>query len=106
MSATRGILMPFFIPASAAAASSSGTATRMISHPTSSSSLIWRTVAATSRVSVLHIDWIEMAASPPTMTPPMFMGLDFLLLGMSNHQEASVGDKENFLFVHPPSDCP
>ena len=62
--------MRFLISPSAWAASMSGTAQRMISQPTSSSPRIWRTVASTSRVSVLVIDWTEMSAPPPILTSP------------------------------------
>ena len=55
----------------AAAASLSGTATRMISQPASSSARICETVAATSCVFVLHIDWIATGYSPPIRTPPI-----------------------------------
>jgi hypothetical protein len=55
---------------SAFAASSSGTATRMSSHPAVSNCRICSTVAFTSRVSVEHIDWTEIGASPPILTDP------------------------------------
>ena len=65
----------FLISAMALAASMSGTAERMISQPASSSSWICRTVALTSRVSVLVIDCTVTSASPPTLTPPTYTGL-------------------------------
>ena len=56
MSAMSGMLIWRLISFSALAASISGTALLTISQPASSISLIWRTVAATSRVSVLVMD--------------------------------------------------
>jgi len=53
----------------------SGTATRTSSQPASSSSLIWRSVAATSRVSLHVMDCTTTGAPPPTVTPPMLMAL-------------------------------
>ena len=58
------------ISPTARAASTSGTATRMISHPASSRRRIWPTVAATSRVGVLHMDCMLTGAPPPTATLP------------------------------------
>ena len=52
-----------------------GTATRMIWQPACSSRRIWATVAATSSVAVLHMDWMVMSAPPPMVTPPMFICL-------------------------------
>ena len=52
------------------AAARSGTATRIISHPASSSRRICATVAETSSVRVLHMDWMVTGAPPPTGTPP------------------------------------
>ena len=66
----RGIFIRFLISPIARAASRSGTAERMMSQPASSSWWIWRTVALTSRVSVLVIDWTVISAPPPTLTPP------------------------------------
>ena len=54
----------------ACAAVISGTATRTISHPASSSRRIWATVAATSSVRVLHMDWMAISAPQPTGTLP------------------------------------
>src|SRR5215470_13441662 len=54
----------------AAAASSRSTVTRTISEPARASAATWATVAATSPVSVLVIDWTTMGAPPPTITPP------------------------------------
>ena len=70
MSAIRGISICSLILSTALAASSSGTATRMISHPASSNAWIWATVAATSSVFVLHMDWMDTGAPPPTATLP------------------------------------
>ena len=78
MSAITGILTCFTISLKARAASISGTAGRMMSHPTSSSSFICRTVAFTSRVSVLVMDWTVMGALPPTVTSPTCIGLETL----------------------------
>ena len=58
------------ILSTAMAAASSGTATRMISHPASAKVRIWATVASTSSVFVLHMDWIDTGAPPPTATRP------------------------------------
>ena len=65
-----GIWMPDLISEMAAAAFLSTTATRMISHPAFSRRRIWSTVAATSRVSVLVMDWTDTGAPPPTATGP------------------------------------
>ena len=54
----------------ALAAAMSGTATRMIWQPAASSRRIWSTVAATSSVRVLVMDWMVTGAPPPTGTPP------------------------------------
>ncbi len=66
----RGIPIWGLMRATAAADSSSGTATRTMSQPASSSRRIWATVAATSAVSVLVIDWTEITDPPPTATLP------------------------------------
>ena len=55
----------------AAAASSLFTVTRTNSLPARASAATWRTVAATSAVSVLVIDWTTMGCPDPTGTPPM-----------------------------------
>src|ERR1700737_408309 len=75
MSAITGSGEPFTISLSASAASWSGTAGRTISQPASLSSWIWRSVALTSRVSVLVIVWTAMGAAPPMTTPPTLTGI-------------------------------
>ena len=67
--------MAFLIALMAAAASMVGTATRMIWHPACSRRRICATVAATSSVAVLHMDWMATGAPPPMTTPPMFICL-------------------------------
>src|SRR3990172_12744279 len=80
MSAIRGMPIDFLIWGRADAASASGTATRTISHPASSSRFIWETVASTSRVSVLVIVWTMTGAPPPIKTLPTLICLVFLRL--------------------------
>ena len=57
-------------PVSARAACTLGAVTRTISHPTSARAIDWRTVAATSCVSLVVIDWTLTGFLPPTATPP------------------------------------
>ena len=47
-----------------------GAVTRTISQPTSASATDCRTVASTSCVSLVVIDWIRTGLDPPTPTPP------------------------------------
>jgi hypothetical protein len=47
-----------------------GAVTRTISQPTSARATDWRTVAATSWVSLVVIDWTRTGLEPPTPTPP------------------------------------
>src|SRR5579871_5170110 len=54
----------------AAAAASVFTVTRTSSEPARASSITWLTVATTSAVSVLVIDWTTIGLDPPTGTPP------------------------------------
>ena len=61
---------PSTIAGTAAAASSLFTVTRTSSLPARASAATWRTVAATSAVSVLVIDWTTMGWPEPTGTPP------------------------------------
>src|SRR6476660_138910 len=75
MSAMSGTVIAALMRGSAAAASSSGTATRISSHPAASSCRICSTVVATSLVSVEHIDWTETGASPPIFTFPTWICL-------------------------------
>src|SRR5439155_1993262 len=70
MSATIGTCVFLRISRIAAAASSSGTAIRTISHPASTISSIWRIVASTSVVSVFVIDCTATGAPPPIATLP------------------------------------
>ena len=70
MSAMSGMAMRSRMALIARAAAISGTATRMISQPACSSWWIWWTVASTSLVRVLVMDWTAIGAPPPTATPP------------------------------------
>ena len=54
----------------AVAAARLGTATRTIWHPAAASRRIWATVASTSWVGVLVMDWMDTGAPPPTGRPP------------------------------------
>src|SRR5688572_23578342 len=54
----------------AAAACSVFTVTRTSSEPACARASVWLTVAGTSTVSVLVIDWMTIGCSPPTLTPP------------------------------------
>src|SRR5262245_53304376 len=53
-----------------AASSFLGTVTRTISQPASSRRWIWATVASTSLVSGVVIDWTQIGLSPPTTLSP------------------------------------
>ena len=75
MSATSGMWMRALMAGTARAASSVGTATRMISQPACSRRRICCTVASTSSVAVLHMDWMLTGAPPPTATPPTMICL-------------------------------
>src|SRR5206468_5031171 len=70
MSATTGRIERRTISFSASPPRLSGTATRAISHPAACSCSIWRIVASTSCVSVVHIDWTETGAPSPIAVPP------------------------------------
>src|SRR2546427_163632 len=74
MSAITGRGEPLTISFSASAASRSGTAGRTISQPASFNSWIWRSVALTSRVSVLVMVCTAMGAAPPMTPPPTLTG--------------------------------
>ena len=52
------------------AACTLGAVTRTISQPTSARAIDWRTVAATSWVSLVVIDWTRTGLEPPTPTEP------------------------------------
>ena len=70
MSAMTGIWLFRAISGSASASSWLGHATRTMSQPAAvSSAICWR-VALMSVVGVVHIDWTEIGASPPTSTLP------------------------------------
>src|SRR5689334_12184170 len=75
MSAMSGTVIAALMRGRAAAASASGTATRINSHPAVSNWRICSTVAVTSLVSVEHIDWTETGASPPIFTLPTWICL-------------------------------
>src|SRR5438046_364079 len=62
----------FLISGIAAAASGTLTVQRTISEPASASPRVCLSVAATSAVSVLVMDWTTMGAPPPTRTCPTF----------------------------------
>jgi len=76
MSATRGMppkpaaVRPERISFRQRAAWTLGAVTRTISQPTSASATDWRTVAATSWVSLVVIDWTLIGLPPPTPTDP------------------------------------
>src|SRR5690242_2570980 len=70
MSAITGIVACSAIALSASASSQCGTATRTISHPAATRAAICWSVAFTSAVFVVHIDWTRIGASPPTSTQP------------------------------------
>src|SRR3954469_19515130 len=70
MSAITGICDFLAIAGSASASSVSGTATRTIWQPAAVSSAICWSVALTSAVFVVHIDWTLTGKSLPTPTPP------------------------------------
>ena len=70
MSAIMGIDIFPLIEVIDIAASSSGTATRTISHPAFSNLFICKTVAGTSWVNVFVMDWTAIGALSPTFTFP------------------------------------
>src|SRR3954449_6694116 len=70
MSAMTGICECSAISASASASSWLGQATRTIWHPDAVSSAICCSVALTSAVNVVVMDWTEIGAPPPIFTPP------------------------------------
>src|SRR5256885_542749 len=73
MSAITGICECFVISGSASASSWLGTATRTIWQPVAVSSAICCSVASTSTVLVVVIDWTLTGASPPTATLPTWI---------------------------------
>src|SRR6266567_453953 len=86
-----GIGLSAFICPSASAAVMSGTAQRTISHPAAAKALIWPSVAATSRLSVLHIDWTEQGAPPPIFTFPTWICLVGFFI--TEHSSEKRGEK-------------
>ena len=68
MSAITGICDFCAIAGRAAASSADGQATRTMSHPAAVSSAICCSVALTSEVRVVVIDWTEIRCSLPTPT--------------------------------------
>src|SRR5919108_4074070 len=70
MSATTGIVACSAICFRARASSQWGTATRTISQPAATNAAICWSVAFTSAVFVVVIDWTRIGASPPTSTQP------------------------------------
>src|ERR1700681_1926154 len=97
MSAMTGRGEPLTISLSASAASRSGTAGRTISQPASFSSWIWRSVALTSRVSVLVIVCTAIGAAPPITTPPTLTGIDLrrVTMFLMNSGELAGGEALN-----------
>src|SRR5882762_2653762 len=79
MSATIGRMLRRTTSLSASPARLSGTATRAISQPTSWRRSIWRIVASTSCVSVVHIDCTDTGAPSPIAVPPTQTRFDFRL---------------------------
>src|SRR5437867_3645251 len=77
MSATIGRIERRTISLRASPPRLSGTATRAISQPASCRSSIWRIVASTSCVSVVHIDWTATGAPSPIAVPPTQTRFDF-----------------------------
>ena len=80
MSATRGILIFFFISPSALAAAKSGTPTLTISQPASSSCFICFTIFFTLEVGVLVIDCTKTGLFPPIFRLPILITLVFFLI--------------------------
>src|SRR5947209_19565207 len=76
MSAMTGICECRAISGSASASSVSGTATRTMWQPAAVSSAICWSVALTSAVSVVVIDWTLTGAPPPTGTGPTMICRD------------------------------
>src|SRR2546423_1153666 len=76
MSATTGTVACSAICLSARASSQCGTATRTMSTPAATSRAICCSVALTSEVFVVVMDWIETGASPPTSTRPTLIFFD------------------------------
>lgn len=83
MSETSGTGEPFTMAGSAAAASASGTATRTMSAPSAASARICESVASTSAVWVVVIDWTDTGAPSPTGTGPTRIRRVFLRSAMA-----------------------
>ena len=73
MSATTGTVDFAAMATSASASSQCGTATRTMSTPAATNEAICCSVALMSAVFVVVIDWIEMGASPPIFTEPIWI---------------------------------
>src|SRR5213593_3871227 len=83
MSATRGTRVPWRVRARrmrgrASASAVLGTVTRTISHPASTRRRIWATVASTSAVRGVVMDWTRIGLPPPTPTSPTLTSRVFL----------------------------
>src|SRR3979409_2619567 len=87
MSAMIGNGDPFLISTIACAASLVGTATRTMRQFASLRRAISLSVALTSRVSALVIDWTTISAAPPMTTSPTRTGTDLRrgLMASSQH---------------------
>src|SRR5512134_1587566 len=101
MSAITGTGDPARILRNDLAASTSGTATRTISHPSRVSDRIWASVARTSRVSVFVMLWTETGAPPPTGTPPTRMRRVSLRVSMAKITICEIRKGRRFPFSSP-----
>src|SRR6266851_4053592 len=86
MSAMIGSGEPFLISIIACAASFVGTATRTIRQFASLRRAISLSVALTSRVSALVMDWTTISAAPPMTTSPTRTGTDLRRVLMTSSQ--------------------
>src|SRR3981081_2725774 len=86
MSAMIGSGEPFLISTIARAASLVGTATRTMRQFASLRRAISLSVALTSRVSALVIDWTTISAAPPMTTSPTRTGTDLRRVLMTSSQ--------------------
>src|SRR5687767_9170936 len=110
MSAMTGTVDLAAIASSAPASSQCGTATRTMSTPAATRDAICCSVALTSAVFVVVIDWTEMGAPPPTGTRPTWIwrvGRRSFIIGASlsapHHLE---GDRPILRLVHLEQDQP
>src|SRR5438309_11861167 len=85
----------FLISTIAWAASLVGTATRTIRQFASFSRLISFSVALTSRVSALVIDWTTISAAPPITTSPTRTGTDLRRALMASSQHIVICHKSD-----------